>query len=289
VSGGELPGLLGSYARAVAGALPLPWPTRGDGGPPPRTATGLAVDLRHLAAYDRVCGLRFGDVLPATYVHVRAFPLALALMTGPGFPFGVLGLVHVRNRIEVLRPIRVSDTFDVSVRAGEVRDHDAGRTVDVIAEASVGGETAWRGISTYLHRERRPTPEGGEEKAKKRRRRAAPPPPSAVWRVPADIGRRYAEVSGDRNPIHLHPLTAKAFGMPGAIAHGMWVKARCLGALEGVLPETFAIDVEFKAPMVLPARVAFSSRPARRRGVREIGVHDARSGKPHLVGRVEPV
>jgi hypothetical protein len=52
------------------------------------------------------------------------------------------------------------------------------------------------------------------------------------WRVPGDIGRRYARVSGDSNPIHLHPLTAKALGQPGAIAHAMWTKARCLAALE---------------------------------------------------------
>jgi acyl dehydratase len=101
--------------------------------------------------------------------------------------------------------------------------------------------------------------------------------------VPGDIGRRYADVSGDRNPIHLHPLSAKAFGMPGAIAHGMWVKARCLAALEGTLPQALDVGLQFKAPMVLPAKAAFASWPEG--DGRAFAVHDAKSGKPHVTGR----
>jgi hypothetical protein len=51
------------------------------------------------------------------------------------------------------------------------------------------------------------------------------------WRLAGNLGRRYGAVSGDRNPIHLYPVTAKAFGFPTNIAHGMWTKARSLAAL----------------------------------------------------------
>ena len=56
-----------------------------------------------------------------------------------------------------------------------------------------------------------------------------------VWKLPGDLGREYAAVSGDHNPIHLYPLTAKAFGFPRQIAHGMWTKARCVAAFENRL------------------------------------------------------
>ena len=114
--------------------------------------------------------------------------------------------------------------------------------------------------------------------ASTRARRAAAPA-RAHWRVPGDIGRRYGAVSGDRNPIHLHGWSAKLFGMPRPIAHGMWLKARCLAELEPTLPDAFSVDVRFKLPLFLPAQVAF--------GVREGGgfeVRDASSGKPHLSG-----
>jgi acyl dehydratase len=89
-------------------------------------------------------------------------------------------------------------------------------------------------------------------------------------------------VSGDINPIHIHPLTARLFGFPKPIAHGMWLKARCLAALEGELPAALTVDVAFKVPLLLPSKVAFASWPAD--GGRDFAVHDARKGKPHLTG-----
>jgi acyl dehydratase len=143
----------------------------------------------------------------------------------------------------------------------------------VLAEAAVGGDVVWRDRSTYLHRERRGA--GG-----RRDLSAEPPAASAVWTVGGDVGRRYARVSGDANPIHLHPLAAKPLGQPGAIAHGMWTKARCLAALEGRLPDAYAVDVRFKLPLRIPGRAAFWYRDG------AFGVHDPRSGRPHLSGAV---
>jgi acyl dehydratase len=104
------------------------------------------------------------------------------------------------------------------------------------------------------------------------------------WEVPSDTGRRYAAVSGDRNPIHLYDLTAKLFGFPRAIAHGMWTKARCLAALEGELPEAFTVAVEFRRPILLPATVSFA-REREDGGIR-FSVRDAKTEKAHLDGTV---
>jgi acyl dehydratase len=240
----------------------------------------VRIDRDHLAAFDRVCGFTLSDELPATYPHMLAFPLSMDLMTRLSFPFGVIGLVHVANRIELLRPMSAGEPFDLTVGTADLRDHERGRQFDVVAEATVDGEPAWRSRSTYLHRE-------GGSGAKKERRESEPQPPAegrAVWKVPGDIGRRYAAVSGDANPIHLHPLTARLFGFKGAIAHGMWVKARSLAALEGHLPETYTAEARFKLPMTIPAKAAFASWP--QDGGRAFSVTDARSGKPYLSGTV---
>ena len=100
--------------------------------------------------------------------------------------------------------------------------------------------------------------------------------------MPGDIGRRYAEVSGDRNPIHLHPLTARLFGFPRAIAHGMWTKAHALAAFEGRLPSAFTVDVRFKQPVLLPAKAAFTSWATARAGRSSCGA----ASKPHLEGTI---
>jgi acyl dehydratase len=242
------------------------------------TRAGVTVDRDALAAYDRVCGFRLSDTLPATYLHVLAFPLAMELMAAGDFPFGVLGLVHVGNAIEQLRPLDAGEPLDLRVRAENLAQHARGRTVDIVAEASVEGEVAWRDRSTYLHRE-----SGGGGKGP---RDGEPPRAQAEWSVPGDLGRRYAAVSGDRNPIHLHGVPARLFGQKGAIAHGMWSKARCLAALESHLPGAYTVDVAFKLPIVLPAKVAFSTWMDDQE--RRFALHDARSGKPHLEGGVSP-
>ena len=114
--------------------------------------TGVVVDPAHLAAYNTVCGFRLSDELPATYPHMLAFPLQMALMTEPGFPFPLLGMVHVANRITQHRALRLGEPLTIRVRAENLRPHEKGRQFDVVSEAQVGDETVWTDVSTYLRR-----------------------------------------------------------------------------------------------------------------------------------------
>jgi acyl dehydratase len=90
------------------------------------------------------------------------------------------------------------------------------------------------------------------------------------------------------NPIHMHSLSAKAFGFPTAIAHGMWTKARCLAALHPRLPDNFGVEVQFRKPILLPTTVQFgeSDRAGGGREQIRFNVRGAGKGTPHLDGRV---
>lgn len=237
----------------------------------------LTVEPEHLAAYNRVCGFRLTDELPATYPHILSFPLQVKLMTEPAFPFPLVGSVHLANRITQTRPLRMDEALSLRVHVENLRDHAKGKQFDMISVASVAGEVVWTDVSTYLRR-------GGGGEAEEKSERTEAPEPTAIWHVPGDIGRRYGEISGDRNPIHLHPLTARLFGFPRAIAHGMWTKARCLAAFEGRLPSGYTVDVRFKSPVLLPARCGFAVQSTE--GGWEFQLFDARKGKPHLAGSI---
>jgi acyl dehydratase len=271
------PNLLALYGQSVVTGL-----RGGDALPDTELAlSDVEIDRDHLAAYDRVCGLPLADRLPATYLHVLAFPLAVRIMAAPSFPFPLPGMVHIANRITQHRPVTADERFDLRVHAEDLRAHPKGRQLDLVAAASVGGEVVWSGVSTYLRRG-----VGGSEDADR-----GPDLPEVagsdadpIWRVDAGTGRRYAAVSGDRNPIHLHPLSARLFGFPKAIAHGMWTAARVLGGLEGRLPDAFAYEVAFKRPLLLPSTVRFAVAPCRA-GI-AVGVRGARDGAPHLAGAV---
>jgi acyl dehydratase len=285
----EPPSLSVIYPKAVAGAgraalRRLPGVGGGERELPDLELSlpDVEIDRDHLNAYDRVCGFTLRDTVPATYPHVIAFPMAMQIMTRGDFPFAVIGLVHVGNRIEQVAPIRADETLAVRVRTEDLRPHDRGTQFDIVAEARVADEVRWRSRNTYLHRE------GGGGSSDKGRDGDRPEPPraDAVWKVPGDIGRRYAAVSGDRNPIHLRKLSARLFGMPRPIAHGMWVKARCLAALEGHLPDAFEVDVSFKLPVFIPGKVSFASWAEE--GKRKFALHDGSNEKPHLSGEVRP-
>ena len=208
----------------------------------------------------------------------------MQIMTGGDFPFAVVGLVHIRNRIEQLRPIDASERLDLRVWTEDLRPHDKGMQFEIRAEVTSGTQVVWKSWSTYLRRG------GGNDSPSSKERdgdRPEPPRAQAQWKIPGDAGRSYAAVSGDSNPIHMHPLSARLFGMPTAIAHGMWLKARCLAALEGHLPDALSADVTFKLPVYIPGTVSFASWPEG--GGRGFALHDRKNEKPHLTGAVEPL
>jgi acyl dehydratase len=246
---------------------------------------GVDVDPAGLAAYARVCRFPLADTLPVTFPHVLAFPLQAALMTDRSFPLALPGLVHVRNRIDQLRPIGSGEALDVDVWAERFAVHRSGATVDLCASVSAGGAEVWRGRSTYLARGAH-APDGAPA-ADVEVEVGALDRMAAQWRVPDDAGRRYAKVSGDVNPIHLSALTAKAFGFKRAIAHGMWVKARALAALSGRLPEALSVDVAFRKPLFLPSTVNLSTAAVGSGW--DFAVRNAKSDTEHLLGTVRPL
>ncbi|BAL90849.1 hypothetical protein AMIS_56290 [Actinoplanes missouriensis 431] len=279
------PGTGAAYARAALGMLP--GARRGSALPEIEMVhRGVVVDRGHLAAYDRVCGFRLSDTLPATYPHVLAFPLAMRLMTMPEFPLPLIGLVHVANRITVSRPLSADSRLDLSVRAADLRDHPRGRRFDLVTTAAVDGAEVWREVSTYL-RVTKPAAAREHAGAATATTPGAATTPGgartggALWRVPARVGGDYAAVSGDRNPIHTSRLGARLFGFPRPIAHGMWTAAHALAGLEGRLPPAYTVDVAFKQPVLLPAKPAFTATRT------ATGWEFALSSKrPHLTGSV---
>ncbi|MBH0121713.1 dehydratase [Rhodococcus sp. HM1] len=248
----SVPSILDVYSRAVLSALPVVGAS-GDTLPDDTLLLrGVRVDQDNLAEYAKVCGLRFGDTLPLTYPFTLAFPLVMKLMVSKGFPFAAMGSVHAENVIEQLRPISATEPLDLRVHATDLREHRKGMLVDVVTEISVGREPVWRQTSTFLHQQR--TSLSGAPKPEPEPQ-VIPPVPTSTLRVDRKTIDRYAAVSGDRNPIHVSTLGAKAFGFPRTIAHGMWSAAAALRAVEGRVPDKVTYSVRFGKPVLLPATV----------------------------------
>lgn len=278
-----------TYANIIKSLLPIGDHDKGDKSTLPDatyTVDTLKIDHDNLADYRKICGFANTSYVPPTYFAVLSQALQMNMMVKEAFPFAILGLVHVENSVTQHRPIKDTATFKMTVNFANLRDHDKGKQFDFVTKVYEKDELVWEGTSTYLSR----------QKTNKTNRSKTDQPTSEkptldendmhqFWEIPEDIGRRYAFVSGDFNLIHLHPLSARAFGFPKAIAHGMWTKAKCLAEL-GELPNAFTCQVAFKLPIFLPSEVEFIAKYDNRDEGIEFGVYDATTPKPHVLGSV---
>lgn len=277
------PSGLHNTLRAVAGALPmLPRPDR----LPTRVVTveDLRIDRTNVAAYAAVTGLRYGDTVPLTYPFVLTFPAVMSLLTRFDFPFPAIGSVHVENHITQYRPIAITDTVGVQVRAENLREHRKGLLADLVTDVRVGNEPAWHQVTTFLHQQRTSLSDTPKPPPTKQ---STLPPPNTILRITPGQIRRYAEASGDHNPIHTHAIGAKLFGFPQLIAHGMFSAARVLANIEARLGRRVNYSVRFAKPVALPATAGLYLTEADDGW--DLTLRDAAKGYPHLTGQVRPL
>lgn len=242
----------------------------------------IQVDPQRLAAYRKVCGFAENGLLPPTYPHVLAFALQMQLLTARDFPFPLLGLIHLSNRIRVLRPMGGVSQVQARVNVQNLQAHPKGAVFDLVTRIDDQLGPLWEAESQMLCKGVQLDGALVEEPLQEFQALTE----VAHWTAPADIGRQYAKVSGDYNPIHLSGLSARLFGFPTAIAHGLWNKARTLAALDEHLPDAnVEIDVTFKKPVRLPSEVTLLASAAGSSGdLRLIG-----SGElEHMVGCWRP-
>jgi acyl dehydratase len=161
-------------------------------------------------------------------------------------------------------------------------------------EWHIAGEVVWRERCEFLARAGRAAPAGDARRAALTASDVGAnaaesaleegPVISTSFRAEAGLGRRYGQVSGDLNPIHVADLTARLFGFRAAIAHGMWSLARCAAELGAAVPASTPrqLEVQFRRPVFLPSWLSLrSARDAT--GVRFV-LLDSQGEKLHLVG-----
>ncbi|MEE2789002.1 MAG: MaoC/PaaZ C-terminal domain-containing protein [Myxococcota bacterium] len=216
------------------------------------------LQISQLAAYQSICGFKASEVVPVTMPQVLAAPLHIAVLTHPEFPIPAMGIVHVSNQITQERPILSHEMLDVLVWVEGHRQARKGYEIDVVTEIHIDGHAVWTGITTVLSMA---VPGHGRKSESVQ----VPSPTvthAALFSMKANLGRRYGTIAGDRNPIHLWPITAKLFGFKRHIIHGMWLLARAIAEFDAELGEgRIQVDVAFRRPVFLPGAVRFSAGP----------------------------
>jgi hypothetical protein len=262
-----------------------------DGGEVPRIEARLAkvsIDRKHLAQYSEICGAAAGATLPIAYPHILAMPLHLAVLGAEAFPVKLFGLVHVQNRIAMREPLSAEEPAEIRCWIEGHRDTERGQEFELHTEYVVGGEPRWDETCTFLARKRAPA---GAAKTTTTSRAPESSPDavtikSSSFRAPAGLGRRYGFISGDVNPIHMSDLTARAFGFPKAIAHGMWSLGRLASDFEAAqFDGGCELNVSFKLPIFMPSWLMLQRWDVE--SGTAFALRDAQGEKPHLTGTLK--
>ena len=274
----DVPGLGGVYARGAASSVR---PRRQTDLPDVEyVVRSVRADAAHLTEYQHLLGESASDRLPAGFVHVLAFPVATALMARNDFPLRLAGLVHLSNHVTQHRPLTLADSFDVRATRDQpagAPDGNAGRPGDhglasTTTSRGAGCRPTWRRASSCGVRA--PTSASPSSRPCRPASGCSPRTPVAgTRRCPATATRSTCRRS-----------TAKAFGFPRAIAHGMYTASLALASVGAARGDAFEWSVDFFKPVLLPSTV--SVRVAAGADGFDLA---AWSSVPHLTGTVTPL
>jgi NAD(P)-dependent dehydrogenase (short-subunit alcohol dehydrogenase family)/acyl dehydratase/putative sterol carrier protein len=178
-----------------------------------RLYTGAPILVRpeRMKAFDDVVGDPGSPVFPVTLIK-EPF---LKLFKDPDFDGDLSRMVHGEQVFVYHKPLRAWDLVSPRGRVLAIEDKTTGQLLNFGLRLYCEGEVAVD-METRLYFR-------GDAKSDKP---SAPPPapsgpPTASVVPAADVTRRYAEVSGDDNPIHLDEALAKSVGFKGVILHGL--------------------------------------------------------------------
>ena len=247
---------------------------------------GCTLEPARVARFREVCGYAAGSAVPSGFMETLFQGLMVEIVVAPSFPFSPFGVIHLGQTMQQHRAVAPDAVLDLRCSLAGVQQTRRGFELDIAMLAEQAGQPVWQGVASLISR-------GKATRSGKPAGLKPPPVEAGGWsepeqlEVPGDTGRRYAGVSGDYNPFHLHGVLAKLFGFPKAIAHGMWTLSRALAWVEAgldELPEAQRVQASFKKPLLVPGSVALLRRPLAEGCAFE--VRHARKDHPHLVGEI---
>lgn len=285
----KLPSMMAAYAKALNPKKrtdpAAPWPQLR------AIIDSIYISRPNLEAYCKLCALPYQAQLPAVYPHLLAAPLHAQLLSHPSLPIALPGLIHARNTIDSFAPISWMDRLHIEVELGERRAVKRGVEFDLITKVSRDGALVWRQLTTILANVKAAGPTLRSSAPPSTAQPHIPTPhTSTSWSLDADMGRRYARVCGDFNPIHLTRATARVSGFKRPIIHGMWTLSRALSDLQDhIPPQPWRLEVEFKRPIYLPSRVIHQAWSEDAGQTHTLEIRSPDQGTLHVHGLLHPL
>ena len=165
-------------------------------------------------------------------------------------------IVHAAQDIYLHAPIEAGMSLITTAAPVGLFARRSGAALVIRAETRADGRAVAEQYVTELFRGLDPGEDRGEPAPEVPAGAREGEPRESDFDVAADQAERYAEASGDHNPIHLDEDAARAVGLPARILHGLCTMALAGRAVEQVAGrEPARLAVRFSAPVALGATV----------------------------------
>jgi acyl dehydratase len=176
-----------------------------------------------------------GDAVVATPIFpvVPSFEAFMTATMDPELNANVMRLVHGSEEHVLHKPIRAGDVLTITSELESVEQKDSGETFTVKGtHTNQDGELVAEVRGTMFIRGKSSGSKGSVLEPGEAKREVVY---EESTKVDDDQTQRYAEASGDHNPIHLDENIAKMAGLPRTINHGMCTMAIATkGAVDGL-------------------------------------------------------
>lgn len=213
-------------------------------------------DVGHLTAFSAICpGWKQSGYLPPTYPQVVAADLHLDLLADRQFPWLPLGMVHLSQTITQQQPLPVERAYLLRAKLLPDAVHPKGYVVRFSTTLSDPDSEAlyWQSETRALMMRRHALVPDAAPELVSLPADSGDDTPHWQASLPEDLGRRYARIAGDMNPIHQSAWMARPFGFKKPIIHGMWSLGWAVHHCVGDEPEyPMHIVAAFKRPVYLP-------------------------------------
>lgn len=236
-------------------------------------------DLKKLQAFKQMFGYK-SSFVPSTYWHTRFFAVRILLASDKNFPFPLPGMVHLTDTIKQYENILPTDNLRMECSLGNYLAHEKGTAFETITQLYRDDMLVWEENTVNLHI-------GKTQFASQEYNTYEFPELQNIQEdklfIPSNTGRKYAKISGDFNPIHIHPWGAKLFGFKKSLMHGWYGLNKILSQNQDMMAKPHELFVAFKKPLFLPGDVILKQSQI------EQGIHfeivDRKEGYPNLKGK----
>ena len=218
------------------------------------------VTLEGAKAYAAATNTSFDGIAPPMYGVAYTFAALGAPLFDSDLQVDMMRLVHGDQDMTFVRPVKPGDVITSTSRIVEIVEKTSGEIIAIgITAKNQRGETVLEAKSGLFVRGARKKENVDAERKEKDAEEAAWESAPAAWKstetVAADQSVRYAEASGDRNPIHVDPDVAKMAGLPDIILHGLctmaFVHNACVKKLGGDAMKLKRLAVRFNRPVLM--------------------------------------